>query len=96
MERVKRFYRKLHENGIYFAFRDAIRVILPLWWSRNTELNYQIQLSHTSQCLWRHYKRIIMQPVDSKVGEHSNIIWVCWLQGIKTAPILVQKDMKFD
>lgn len=90
MERVDRFIKKLKTIGFRLAFRDAMRVVWPLWWSRDTELNYQIQLAHTSQRLWRHYKKIIMQPIEAQYGAHSNIVWVCWLQGEDKAPDIVK------
>ena len=90
MERLARFFKKIHTSGLYLAFRDAVRAIWPLWWSRDVDLNYQIQLTHTSQRLWRHYKKIIMQPIAPQVGEHSNIIWICWLQGEDKAPDIVK------
>ena len=90
MERVERFFKKIHTVGVRVAIRDALRAIWPLWWSRDMELIYQIQLSHISQRIWRQYKKIIMQSIDSNVGEHSNIIWVCWLQGEENAPEIIK------
>ena len=93
MRSIKTYLDILRKKGLYMCLREAKKAIWPIWWTRSGAAIEQIQAERASNYLWRHYKELIMKPLDEahQAEEPTRIIWVCWLQGLENAPDIVKK-----
>lgn len=93
MQSIKAYLEILHKKGLYMCLREAKKAIWPLWWTHSRAAIEQIQAERASRYLWRHYKDLIVKPLDEtqQEKEPTRIIWMCWLQGLDNAPEIVKK-----
>ena len=83
----------LCKKGLYMCLREAKKAVWPIWWTHSRAAIEQIQAERASRYLWRHYKDLIVKPLDESLqcNEPTRIIWMCWLQGLDNAPEIVKK-----
>lgn len=83
----------LRKKGLHMCLREAKKAVWPIWWTHNRAAIEQVQAERTSKYLWRHYKDLIVKPLDEtpQAKEPTRIVWVCWLQGMENAPEIVKK-----
>ena len=93
MQSIKAYLEILHKKGLYMCLREAKKAIWPIWWTHSRAAIEQIQAERASRYLWRHYKDLIVKPLDEtqQEKEPTQIIWMCWLQGLDNAPEIVKK-----
>ena len=93
MRSIKTYLEILRKKGFYMCLLEAKKVAWPVWWTHNRAAIDQIHEERASKYLWRHYKDVIMKPLDEtrQANEPTRIIWVCWLQGMENAPEIVEK-----
>lgn len=93
MRSLKTYYSILHKKGLYMCLREGKKAIWPIWWTHSRAAIEQIQAERASRYLWRHYKDLIVKPLDEmqQENEPTRIIWMCWLQGLDNAPEIVKK-----
>lgn len=93
MRSIKTYLEILHKKGLYMCLREAKKAIWPIWWTHSRAAIEQIQAERASKYLWRHYKDLIVKPLDEtqQEKEPTRIIWICWLQGLDNAPEIVKK-----
>lgn len=93
MRSISTYLKILRKKGLYTCMLEAKKAIWPLWYTHSWIIIDQIQFERTSKYLLRHYKDLIVKPLDEtqEAKEPTRIIWVCWLQGMENAPEIVQK-----
>jgi len=93
MRSIKTYFEILRKKGLYMCLREAKKAVWPIWWTHSRAAIEQIQAERASNCLWRKYGSLITKPLDDspQVNEPTQIIWVCWLQGIENAPEIVKQ-----
>ena len=93
MRSIKAYFEILRKKGLYMCLREAKKAIWPIWWTHSRAAIEQIQAERASRYLWRHYKDLIVKPLDEGMqsNEPTRIIWMCWLQGLDNAPEIVKK-----
>ena len=93
MRSIKTYLNILRKKGLYICLKEAKKAIWPLWFTHSWIIIDQIYEERTSKYLWRHYKDLIIKPLDETQEEKKTtpIIWVCWLQGLEIAPEIVKK-----
>lgn len=93
MRSIKTYLEILRKKGLYMCLREAKKAAWPIWWTHNRAAIEQIQAERTSKYLWRHYKDLIVKPLDEtqEAKEPMRVIWLCWLQGMENAPEIVKK-----
>ena len=93
MRSIKTYLEILRKKGLYMCLREAKKAIWPIWWTHSRAAIEQIQAERASQYLWRHYKELIVKPLDEtqQENEPTRVIWVCWLQGMENAPEIVKR-----
>ena len=92
MRNIKTYYSILKKKGLYTCLREFKKIVWPIWWTHNREAIDLIQAERTSRYLWGKYNRLIESPLPSyEQTEIIKTIWVCWFQGLKQAPEIVQR-----
>lgn len=93
MRSIKTYLEILRKKGLYVCLREAKKAVWPIWWTHSRAAIEQIQAERASRYLWRHYKDLIVKPLDEtqQENEPTQIIWMCWLQGLDNAPEIVKK-----
>lgn len=93
MRSIKTYWEILQKKGLYICLKETKKALWPLWFTHSWIIIDQIQFERTSTYLWRHYKELIIKPLDAtqEVKEPTRIIWMCWLQGMENAPEIVKK-----
>ena len=93
MRSIKTYLEILHKKGLYMCLQEAKKAVWPIWWTRSRAAIEQIQAERASKYLWRHYRELIVKPLDEtqQTKEPTRIVWVCWLQGMENAPEIVKQ-----
>lgn len=93
MRSIRTYLEILRKKGLYMCLREAKKAVWPIWWTHSKAAIEQIQAERASRYLWRHYKELIMTPLDEtqQTNELTRIVWVCWLQGMENAPEIVKQ-----
>ena len=92
MRNIKTYYSILKKKGLYTCLREFKKIVWPIWWTHNREAIDLIQAERTSRYLWGKYNWLIESPLPSyEQTEIIKTIWVCWFQGLKQAPEIVQR-----
>ena len=89
MKEIMNAYRR---KGFVFCFRDLMKRMMPLWFTRNTRAIETIYAQRTYRYLCRRYGGLAKQPL-APLSETTapRKIWICWLQGIEDAPVVVKR-----
>lgn len=82
MRSIRTYIQIIRDKGLNYAFRETWRTLSPISYTR-----YQIRY------LKKNYSSYIKSYPDS-TQPIPKIIWVSWLQGVDTAPLLVQDCVK--
>ena len=92
MRNIKTYYSILKKKGLYTCLREFKKIVWPIWWTHNREAIDLIQAERTRRYLWGKYNWLIESPLPSyEQTEIIKTIWVCWFQGLKQAPEIVQR-----
>ena len=93
MRSIKTYLEILRKKGLYMCLREAKKTVWPIWWTHSRAAIEQIQAERASDYLWRHYKDMIVKPLEEtqEATKPTRIIWMCWLQGMDNAPEIVKR-----
>lgn len=84
----ERLLRAVKQGRLFRSVRYRIPIA---GWIKNRKVFFEYVSSKEYYRLERKYHAVIKQGVDETFNrEHSNKIWICWLQGINEAPELVK------
>jgi len=89
MRSLKTYIDILQKKGLRYSIQEGWRAIWPIWWTSNQSIKNRIHQERTYQYLLRHYVPYITSQPNPQ-GNVPKIIWICWLQGMDTAPKTVQ------
>ncbi len=82
----------LKKKGWYICWKELKKSACPIWFTHNRGAIEQIETERSYNYLKKTYSSVYMQDVEKNFsGEHTRIIWICWLQGRDLAPAIVQK-----
>ncbi|CDM69226.1 Capsular polysaccharide synthesis family protein [Clostridium bornimense] len=90
---LKKIEQSMKNKILLPTIVHALRNRWPLWWIRNKEL-ISLQLEDRAyRKLKKKYKYVIDRATENYFleGKSSKIVWVCWLQGMDNAPLLVRR-----
>lgn len=95
--------KKIYMSKIHKAFKNkvllrtllhAISNRMPLRWISNKKIRDLHLQSKTKNYLKHKYKKQIKTFIEKnsveEIGEFNKVVWICWLQGLETAPELVK------
>lgn len=93
MSMLNHYLTSLRSKGFVFCFRDAMKRLMPLWWTKNKHAIDAVYAQRTYRYLRRRYKTLAQQPLTPMPTEQQapKKIWVCWLQGFEKAPAVVKR-----
>lgn len=89
MRSISTYRTILQKKGLRYAIQEGWRAVWPLWCTRDKAVK---DLIH-SQRVERYLRRYLQFATDYPEPSVSvpPIIWICWLQGMEQAPLLVQQ-----
>lgn len=77
-----------------FILKAPLHIIMYGWSNTSLEIlrlcaNFQLY-NYLKKRYWKYFDKISFPEANNEY-ETSNIVWVCWLQGIENAPFLVKR-----
>lgn len=70
--------------------QKKIHSIFPIYWIHNKNIEFQYLSCITYNKYKKLYKNILEKGVEVKNSVPSEYVWICWFQGLDTAPELVK------
>ena len=89
---LKKYIRILKNKGLRYSVKEFWKLVQRFHWIRDNRILADVYEDKAYRYLHR-YKYVLQQkPAQTvEVSSAQNKIWVCWLQGIDKAPLLVQR-----
>lgn len=87
---VNRIRIRKKEGKLFFSIIKYLKRKLFLFFIPNRNLITKLEQIKTYKYIEKRYEKIIKEDIIPNKIIKNNIIWVCWFQGIKNAPELVQ------
>lgn len=92
MRTLSEYRAILHKKGLYICLQEVWKRVCPFWRTHNLASIDHIRQQHTYQYLKRHYLPVIRNhSYQAASADAKQIIWICWLQGEKNAPVIIRK-----
>lgn len=81
----------LRKKGLRYSIHEGWRAIWPLWFTTNQAVKDLIHQDRALKYLTRKYAGYLCDYPEPEGQSIPKIIWICWLQGLEQAPLLVQR-----
>lgn len=92
MRPIAKYIEILKKKGLRYSIQEGWRALWPLWFTTDREVKDLIHQRRAICYLERRYKFCFRDyPLPDKEARVPKQIWICWLQGLENAPVLVQK-----